>query len=144
VQQIARDQVQSSSKIGMKVLACRAQHILREINTNHASLGKRFEQLGCEPARAASGVKDQFVSTQLQARKDFLAPTDLRTGEAVISRGIPLAIFKLLSHEKLLARDLHGFSLIKETYLSAQICGSNRVQCLIQIFEDVINIFDPH
>lgn len=50
-----------------------------------------LQQFRSEPAGAATRIHQKFVTAQFQTRKNFLAPTDLWAGEAVIGSSVPFA-----------------------------------------------------
>ena len=68
-----------------------SQHILRNIKRDDAAIGQGFQQIGSETPRAAAGIKQRLVPTQLQACQDLLPPADLRSGQAMVLGRVPLA-----------------------------------------------------
>ena len=100
MQQVTGQQVKARADIGREMFSRRMQHVLREIDGDDAPLRQSGEEFGSQPSGAAASVEDEFIPPEVQTREDFLAPTDLRSREAVVDGGIPLAGRGLGNHGK--------------------------------------------
>ncbi len=72
------------------MIACRVEHVLREIDTDNSTARQGFEQLGRQAAGPAAGIEYEFVTAQIQPRQDLLSPTHLRGGKTMVDLRIPL------------------------------------------------------
>jgi hypothetical protein len=68
-----------------------SEHVLGEIDADNTAMRQGFEQVGCEASSAAAGIEQRFIAAQRETRENFLAPTDLRAGEAMVDRRVPFA-----------------------------------------------------
>src|SRR5579872_784174 len=91
IQEMGGCKTQALTKICGKMLARRSQHVLREIDSHHASVRQCIEQIGSEPPAAAASVEHALVTAQFQTPENFLSPTYLRTRQPMVGRRIPLA-----------------------------------------------------
>jgi hypothetical protein len=73
------------------MLAGSSEHVLREIDGNHAAFGQSFQKIGCKATGSTTSVEHSFVSAECETREDAFAPTDLRTGKPMVNGRIPLA-----------------------------------------------------
>ena len=114
VQEIADYQTKSTPKLRRQMFARGLEHVLGQINADDVAFRQSFQQLGSEPSSSTSGIEHDLVAAQTQARQNFLAPTDLRCGKAVVDGRVPLACMRLGSvTHKGSATDSHGPSRIQ-------------------------------
>ena len=67
------------------------QHVLRPVDTDHASQRQPFEQHRGEPSGAATGVDDGLVAPQRDPLQHREPPAVLRIAQPFVRPGIPLA-----------------------------------------------------
>jgi len=98
-------------------------HVARKIQSYDPAARKVLQQQLCQSACSATGVENQLVSAEAQFTQDPLAPFELRRGEPMIFRSVPLVGF--------------GEGL-------RHACGLDRRQSLIQICNDVVHVLDAN
>jgi hypothetical protein len=113
MKEIAANQMQPRTELRREVLARGMQHVLGEIDADNAPARQGFEQIRSQSARSTTGIQDDFISTKVQPLQNFLAPTDLRSGQAVVDVGVPLAGWLgFLTHRFFGPRIFTGYSRI--------------------------------
>jgi len=90
VQEIAGDQTQSPAEVVREMLSRGVEHVLRKIDCDDSTAWKGVQQFGGESSGSATCIENDFLTAKLEASENLLAPTDLRSGKAMVNGGVPL------------------------------------------------------